>query len=153
MSLRIGETKDDINPSYYKKMKHFNHLLNLLDEFCKEFYVPKNDLIIFGTAVLARNAIKDVDILDVLIPDIQFKKLINKDIHFDILVRSCKATIKDTFNFINTKCSPCKFKVMNKDTVLIHGFKCISKETWVKMQLKDPDSKNRGYINHPRLIK
>lgn len=155
MGLRIGETKDDISPSHYKKMKHFTKLLNLLDEYCKEFNIPKKDLIIFGSSVLARNSIRDVKDLDIMMPDIQFKKMVNnKDTKFDILTYGCEATLtKDTLSFISTKCTPCKYKEMNKDTVLIQGFKCISKDTWIKMQKKDPDNKDKEYINHPRLIK
>jgi len=155
MTLSLTKEPDDINPKKYQKMKHFNHLLKLLDTFCKEYNIPKKDIIIFGSSVLARNGIRDVKDLDICIPDLVFNKISNnKELKFETKVASCECTLtKDTLSFISTKCIPIPYKDLNSSTIKVQGFKMISKETWIKMQKKDPDAKDRKYIDSVRLLK
>ena len=154
MGLRIGETKDDISPSHYKKMDKFKKLLKLLDEFCEEYSLPKKDIIIFGSAVLARNNLRDINNLNISVPSMQFKKLQNNpELEFESTEKDCSAVLtKDTLHFKNNECNTVKFSTLNKDTVLINGFKMISTGTWKEMQDKYL-SDDKRFMDHPRLIK
>lgn len=154
MGLRIGETKDDIDPSRYQKMKKFQKLLKVLDEFCSEYSLPKKDIIIFGSTVLARNNLRDVNNLNISIPSIQFKKLQNHpDLKFESTEKGCSAILtKGTLHFKNNECNTVKFSTLNKDTVLINGFKSISTGTWKEMQDKYL-SDDKEFMDHPRLVK
>lgn len=135
-------------------MEKFKKNLKILDEFCKEFNLPKKDLIVFGSAVLARNGIKDINNLNISLPSMQYKKLINNpDITFENVKKDCEATLtKGTLQFTNNDCNSVKFGTLNKDTILIGGFKHISIDTWKEMQKKYGGTEKQ-YIVHPRLLK
>lgn len=123
-----------------------NKLLDELDQFLKDYNIPKTELIIFGSFILGIKDIRSPNDLDIGITEKYFDqiKLKNKNIkdqsHLHINIGNLSFIKKENLpRYKNQNLFDIKHQNYN-------GYKTITFEQWKEMQRRDPRKKDKDVL-------
>jgi predicted nucleotidyltransferase len=134
-----------------KKSFSLDFLLNELKNTLKKYYfITKDDFYIFGSAILGKYQLRKLHDLDIAISTKKFKELQQKtNKKFCDKGSYCVQMDIGNISFIDERVVP----KGNKDFEFYKGYKIITNSTWIDMQKKDPDQKDKKFIKQLSKIR